>query len=71
MKFKIADKKITLVYKQSRLAYAQDRARPSELKNLANSQDVITQELSEAHESNLRCIDNISNILDNLGLSYK
>ncbi len=67
----VADKKITLIYKHSRLAYAQDKAIPSELKNLANENDTITQKLTESHESNLRCIDHISSVLDSLGLSYR
>jgi len=66
----VADKKITLIYKLSRLAYAQDKGTPSELKNLANEQDTITRELTESHESNLRCMDHISSVLRKQGLSY-
>lgn len=67
----LADKKITLVYKQSRLTYAQEKGLPSELKNLCDEHDAITQELTTSHENNLRCIDYISSVLDNLGLSYE
>ena len=64
MNISIAEKKITLVYKQSRLSYAQ-----AELKNLSNIHGAIIQELTEAHESNLRCIDYIKSVLDSMGKS--
>lgn len=67
----ISNRKVVVVYKHSRLSYAMERGSQKDKKSLQNRTDKITQELVTSHENNLRSIESIKNILNDLRIPFE
>src|ERR1700686_4129381 len=67
----LSQKKVTIIYKHSRLSYVQDHADESEKVILGQKEHKITKSLSSAHDNNLAAIDVVVKAAKTLGLDHE
>lgn len=66
----ISGKEVVVIYKHSRFTYALEHGSKKEVLKLSDKNDPIIKSLIESHENNLKCIDSIRSILDELGVTH-
>lgn len=64
------NKKISLVYKNSRLAFIKEQGTHREIARLKDPKDPLSQELKQAHENHLQCLKHLCAVLDNMAWPY-